>query len=219
MSEDLVSFGKRLETRLSSSDPLPKPTARMSLAYGRHRGPVPPGTRVAAVVIALYQDRPGHWIVPLTLRPQTLNHHGGQVSLPGGRIEPGEDAEAASLREFHEEMGIEAVVRHRCGQLSTQYVFASANLVHPVVTIIEPPDRPWVPDPVEVAEVIEMPLDLLHNASARICTVRQVDLVGTAGVVGSIKMQAPAIQFDGHQIWGATALILDQLAQILHECD
>jgi len=191
----------------------------MSLAYGRHRGPAPLGTRQAAVVIALYQQAPGRWTIPLTLRPRSLQHHGGQISLPGGRIERGEDAYTAALREFHEELGLRPNVTLRCGELSTQYVYASANLVQPVVAIIETPSEPWKPDPIEVEKVIELPLDVLMDDQYRDSPNRQIAVKKDGIKVGSLTMETPGLRFENHHIWGATALILDQLAQILHRKD
>ncbi len=212
---DHPNLGQWLCQRLESPAPLPRATTRMSLAYGRHRGPAPLGTRRAAVVIALYQNKRGHWTIPLTLRPRTLQHHGGQISLPGGRIEPGEDAYDAALREFHEELGIAPTVMLRCGLLSTQYVYASGNLVQPVVTIISSPGQSWQPDPIEVQEVLEMPLSVLIDDRARVYPTRQIKLRKKGSEVGSLSIEIPAFRFENHHIWGATALILDQLAQIL----
>ena len=61
---------------------------RMSpqLSYGRHAGPAPCTARAAAVLLMLFRRR-GRWHLPLTERPKTLPHHGGQISLPGGAIE------------------------------------------------------------------------------------------------------------------------------------
>jgi 8-oxo-dGTP pyrophosphatase MutT (NUDIX family) len=217
--QDANRLGQSIARRLSSKEPLPRSIARMSLAYGRHRGPAPVGTRRAAVVVALYKSPAAtgsdQWIIPLTLRPRTLQHHGGQISLPGGRIEPGEDAYTAALREFDEELGIQPQVLQRCGELSSQYVFASGNLVRPVVTIVQAPDQPWKPDPVEVEKVIELPLSVLTDGRHRVRPTRQIAVRNQGREVGSLTMETPAIDFEDHHIWGATALILDQLAQIL----
>ncbi len=216
---DETRLGDRLAQRLASDVPLPRSLARMSLAYGRHRGPAPLGTRRAAVVIALYRDSGGRWMIPLTLRPRSLQHHGGQISLPGGRIERGEDVYTAALREFHEELGIEPSVLFRCGELSSQYVFASANLVRPVVTIVQSPAGPWRPDPVEVEEVIELPVSVLTDDAHRRSRTREIRIRNQGSNVGSLAMETPGIHFERHHIWGATALILDQLAQILRSMD
>jgi len=219
LDADESSLADRIAARLSHPKALPNSRARMSLAYGRHRGPAPLGTRMAAVVVALYRDSDGGWTIPLTLRPRTLQHHGGQISLPGGRIESGEDAYRAAMREFEEELGRQPAVLHRCGELSTQYVYASANLVHPLVTVVDRPQFPWRPDPVEVEQVVELPVRVLLDPGYRVIPTRTMNLRRDGGSVGTVAVQTPAIEFGSHHIWGATALILDQLAQILHDID
>ena len=132
-SEDVDSCSRGypgLETRLAPE-----------LAYGRHRGPIRTGAKQAAVMIGLYgcptkkltTDDARRWRFPLTLRPTTMVHHAGQISLPGGRMEPGEDIFQTALREYHEELGVEPVVRRWLGRLSTQFVYASDHVVTPVV--------------------------------------------------------------------------------------
>src|SRR5215510_12971597 len=89
--------------------PLPGPAAQRTmeseLAYGRHLGPPRLDARPAAVVALLHliDDR---WHMPLMVRPETLAHHAGQSSLPGGMVEPGETSEEAAIRELEEELGI-----------------------------------------------------------------------------------------------------------------
>jgi 8-oxo-dGTP pyrophosphatase MutT (NUDIX family) len=187
-----------------------------TLAYGRHRGPAAPGARVAAVAVALYQDVQGHWMIPLTLRPTRLKHHGGQVCLPGGRVEPGEQILEAAVREYEEELGLVAEISADCGELSTQYVYASNNLVHPVVFMIDRPSKPWRPDPIEVAEVIQVPLSVLSDPRQRVSVTRSRSVRRGGQVVGNLSFRTTAVRYRGHDIWGATALILEELAQILH---
>jgi 8-oxo-dGTP pyrophosphatase MutT (NUDIX family) len=187
-----------------------------TLAYGRHRGPAAPSARFAAVAVALYQDPQGEWMIPLTLRPTRLKHHGGQVCLPGGRVERGEQIRDAAVREYEEEMGLAAEITHDCGELSTQYVYASNNLVHPVVFMINRPSVPWRPDPVEVAEVIPIPLSVLSDPRQRVAITRSRSVRRDGRVVGNLSFRTAAVRYRGHDIWGATALILEELAQILH---
>ncbi len=209
------SPGELLQRRLSPIAPRGRLVMAPALAYGRHRGPATPASRLAAVAVAVYQDRSGQWTVPLTLRPTSLKHHGGQVCLPGGRIEAGEQARDAAVREFEEELGVAVKISQHCGELSTQYVYASDNLVSPVVFIMEPPKGAWRPDPVEVAKVIPLPLSVLSDRSRRIAVTRSRSVRFSGTEVGQFQFRAKAIRHDGHEIWGATALILEELAQIL----
>ncbi len=213
-SRDLVEIlqrglGEQVDRRRSALSP--------DLAYGRHRGPVGNHARLAAVAVAIYQDDQGQWTIPLTLRPATLTHHGGQVSLPGGRVEQGEEIHEAAVREFEEELGVRAEIQCDCGELSTQYVYASDNLVHPVVFTIARPTIPWRPDPTEVAEVISLPLSALTDPSRRFVVNRSRPLRRDGQEVGNLSYRAAAIRHRQHEIWGATALILDELAQILQQ--
>ena len=185
-----------------------------SLAYGRHRGPSTRNVRRAAVIIALFQDN-GEWALPLTVRPKSLQHHGGQICLPGGKIEESESSLDAAKREYREELGQEPQITHVCGQLSEQFVFGSNNLVRPVVVTMEEPLFQWNPDPVEVDEIVVLPLKKVLDLSSRV-TVQQSKSVRQNGVVvDRMSYSVPAIEFEKHVIWGATALILDELAQIL----
>ena len=190
------------------------PNLAPSLAYGRHRGPARDASRRAAVAIALFQ-RDGQWMIPLTLRPTSLQHHGGQICLPGGQIEPDESITDAALREYEEELGVKPVVSVHCGQLSPMYVFGSDNRVFPAVVTTQTPSDQWRPDPVEVAEVITLPLAELLKSTNRTSVTKSRSVRQNGHTVGHLNYAAPAIEFDNHLIWGATALILDELAQLL----
>ena len=193
------------------------------LAYGRHRGPSRRGCRQAAVAISLFQDTDQQWVIPLTERPMALKHHGGQICLPGGRRESGESAEQAALREFEEELGVQPLVQVCCGNLREQYVYASDNAVQPVVFIIETPLLQWQPDPVEVEDVILLPVGELFRPSRRIVfqMEKRVHFIETrtgqkpSSGFDKLQFAAPAFQYQNHRIWGATAMILNELARIL----
>ncbi len=188
------------------------------LAYGRHRGPARLNSRRAAVAVGLYLDPEAGWILPLTRRPRTLRHHGGQICFPGGRIEAGETPTQAALREFSEELGIPADVVEICGELPVQYVYASDNEVTPIVCVLRKPSGPWQPDPGEVDEVIHLPLQVPCQQSpvASIWYQRCVQAAADPEtLVAHFRFRAPAFEYRSRRIWGATAVILDQLAQCL----
>jgi 8-oxo-dGTP pyrophosphatase MutT (NUDIX family) len=182
----------------------PEPTAGArtghyapALAYGRHRGPADPGARKAAVMILFYPWQT-QWHVPLTLRPEHLANHGGQISLPGGAVEPGEDAEQCALRELHEELGVAVDMRSVAGRLSPVYVYGSEFLVVPVVSVLD--RRPdFSPQASEVAELFEVPASHLADTSnfgSHLIARR------------SVRFRSPHIDFHGRLIWGATRMIL-----------
>ncbi len=213
-------FISRLRHRLTQ--PLPGRTAQSlampGLSYGRHCGPAPRTARQAAVVVMLIQDAAG-WKIPLTRRPLTIKHHGGQISLPGGRIETGESSVEAALREFEEELGVEPHDAVLCGELSPTYVYASDNLVHPVVMACHRPTMAWKPDPVEVEMVIELPLPELQASGRWETTTVRRTLKKAGRAVGELRFRAPGLVFQQHRIWGATGMILAELAECLRTSD
>jgi len=175
------------------------------LSYGRHAGPAPTTARPAAVMILLYR-RDGRWHLPLTVRPVTLAKHGGQISLPGGTVEPDESSHDAAVRELGEELGVAGTVEP-LGQLHDCYVFASDFVVTPWVaaTACEPQ---WRLDANEVERVVEMPLDMLLNPQA----------VGNMTIErGPLVFRAPCYRMGTDCVWGTTSVILGELAEALRE--
>jgi 8-oxo-dGTP pyrophosphatase MutT (NUDIX family) len=178
---------------------------RMSpeLSYGRHSGPAPATARAAAVMLLLFQ-REGRWRLPITKRPAALTRHGGQISLPGGRIELGETSAAAAQRELIEELGVGQFVTH-LGQLPERYVFASDYVVTPHVACVDAVPE-WVPDAREVERVVELPLEVLFSPA---CLGR------TTIHRGPLSFSAPCFEYGNDRIWGVTAVILAELADSL----
>lgn len=115
---------------------------------------------LAAVLVPIVlRERP---TVLLTERTAHLSTHSGQVAFPGGRQDPGDrDAAATALREAHEEVGLDGARVEVLGNLST-YVTGSAYVVTPVVGLVRP-GFTLQPNPHEVADVFEVPLDFLLN--------------------------------------------------------
>ena len=207
-----------------------------TLAYGRHRGPISAKVRHAAVLAALYLHPDLGWVVPLTLRPKHLEHHPGQICFPGGGVERGEDHVTAAIREFTEELGVPIQQTPILGELSTTYVYASRHQVRPFVCVMKCPEADWVPDPKEVEEVIEFPLRVLRSPESkseiRNSTVVQKVPVKETGFGGDpyctllgngikemhekqLTFHAPCYFYSVHCIWGATAMILDELSVVL----
>lgn len=172
----------------------------------RHYDQPPPGTRPAAVLLLVYPhgDR---WHVPLTLRPEHLPAHAGQVSLPGGAVGPGETGQEAAIREFHEELGgVEEPIRV-LGPLSPIYVHASNYRIEPWVGTAE--RRPaMTPNPAEVAELFEIPLSHLTDPANFGYHVREYE---------AVRYEAPHFLWPPHRIWGATCMILGEFVTVLEE--
>ena len=173
-------------------------------SYGRHFGPAPATARPAAVLVLLYMDA-GAWHVPLTLRPMDLADHAGQISLPGGTVEPGERSELAAVRELEEELGVDARSIELLGELSPIYLFRSNYSITPWLAVTR--SRPhWQPNPAEVAALVELPLAVLLDPQTT-----GVEVWRDQG----IAFEVPALRYQGHTIWGATAMILAELAAIV----
>jgi 8-oxo-dGTP pyrophosphatase MutT (NUDIX family) len=188
--------------------PLPGARAQASfqpeLAYGRHFGPAPASAREAAVLALVYPSG-GAWHIPLTLRPENFAVHAGQISLPGGLIEPYERSEDAALRELAEELGTPADGVRLLGELSPIYLFVSNYMVRPwVASCRARPD--WRPNAAEVALVLEVPLARLLDPDGRGSHVIQLN---------GVSFRAPCFTWFGHHIWGATSMILAELAIIV----
>ena len=172
----------------------------------RHYDAAPPGARLAAVLILLYPHQ-NRWHVPLTLRPAHLPDHAGQVSLPGGALEPGETGAQAALREFHEELGAAGQEIKLLGRLSPIYVQASNFCIEPWVGAAD--RRPdMIPNATEVEALFEVPLDHLLDPANFGSHERQDR--------GSTYL-APHFLWQGFRIWGATCMILGELVTILEE--
>jgi 8-oxo-dGTP pyrophosphatase MutT (NUDIX family) len=156
-------------------------------------------------------DPVGDWWMPLTVRGAALRHHGGQVSLPGGRLDhPGESIEAAALREAWEEVGVAASDVEVIGRLTPLPIAISGHLLSPVIGVARSRPRFEI-SAAEVDRLLELPLArLMHPDAAgserRVSTQRP-------GVV----MDAPYFEVDGYRVWGATAMILAEFMTLIED--
>lgn len=175
--------------------------------FWRRYDAAPPDARPAAVMVLLYPHR-GDWHLPLTLRPAHLPDHPGQVSLPGGAIEPGEQSRRAAVRELHEELGGVGEPVAILGGLSPLFVHSSNFRITPWLAAAARRPR-WVPNPAEVEELLEVPLaHLLDPANFGSHTRRYRGQSYTA----------PHFRWQSHRIWGATCMIIGELVTLLqHE--
>lgn len=162
--------------------------------------------RPAAVLVPLVA-RDDRVTVLLTQRTAHLAAHAGQISFPGGRIEDSDaDEVAAALRETHEEVGIESTHVDVVGRLDT-YETGTGFTVTPIVGMLSP-GFDVVPDPFEVADVFEVPLSFILDDANR----RRHSLMRN----GHLRHWY-AFPFEHRYIWGATAGMLVNLAQVLAE--
>lgn len=172
--------------------------------------PLAPGRapRPASVLVPLVAHADAMTIL-LTQRTAHLAHHPGQISFPGGRLEEcDEDSVACALRETEEEVGINARQVGVLGRLD-DYVTGTGFVVTPVVGLVAPPFD-LNPDPFEVAEVFEVPLAFVLDTANHTLHRRMVD---------GHPRPYWAMTWEQRLIWGATAGILVNLAEVLGRGD
>ena len=164
--------------------------------------------RPAAVLVGLLPHADGPRVL-LTRRTDDLPHHAGQISFPGGRREPADvDWVAVARREAEEEVGLLPGQMHPLGLLQP-YATISAFSVTPVVAWLDPALQP-VPQDTEVAEVFDVPLDWLLDPGRR-----HWEKLSYRGRERGYWV----IPYGRHRIWGATAAMLVDLAQLLQRED
>jgi 8-oxo-dGTP pyrophosphatase MutT (NUDIX family) len=162
--------------------------------------------RPAAVLVPLVDHVHGMAVL-LTQRTAHLSAHAGQISFPGGRLEAQDaDEVAAALRETEEEVGLPRELVSVIGRLDT-YVTGTGFEITPIVGVVAPP-YPMTIDPYEVAEAFEVPLAFILDRRNHQRVERE-----SAGMRRCFFV----LPYEGRNIWGATAGILVNLAEVLAE--
>lgn len=181
---------------------------RLRVAFADHppRTVHLPDAREAAVLVPIYPD-PDPTVI-FTVRTETLPHHKGQISFPGGSIDESDASpEAAALREAHEEIGLDPDGVSVVGRLDDTPTFVTGYVVSPIVGFLQ--QRPELsPNPAEVAEILEVPLDALVD-----------DIRREPGFTERGRtFPTEAWVWNGHIIWGVTArllrILLERLAAV-----
>jgi 8-oxo-dGTP pyrophosphatase MutT (NUDIX family) len=198
----------------AAPQPLPPPPAwlrpeRLPDGVPFERPAPPPDARPAAALVLVYPGPAGEAYLVLTERVEYgADHHSGEVSLPGGKSDPGDaDAVATALREAEEEVGLDpdAAGVEVIGRLDALWIPPSNFIVTPIVAVTA--RRPhFVPDPREVAAILETPVSaFLSDVEPRII---DPDPRGR-------PLRYGAYMVEGRIVWGATAAILGQLGAVL----
>lgn len=160
--------------------------------------------RQGGVLILLYPHA-GQLHLVLTRRTETLGNHKGQISLPGGRCEENETIEQTALREAQEELGVMPEAITVLGTLTPLYIPPSDFCITPVVGWTPAPPN-WQPDALEVAELLQVPLRHLADPATERQETRQRY---------GLPVQIPYFLVQGHQVWGATAMVLSEFLALL----
>jgi 8-oxo-dGTP pyrophosphatase MutT (NUDIX family) len=176
----------------------PRPPANWRPGFSTAR------TRPAAGLVLLYPHN-GVVTLPLTVRSGTLRRHGGQVSLPGGVVDPDETPEQAALREAVEEIGLLPGSARTLGRLSPLDIPVSGFRLQPVVAVTEIRPEFRLAE-MEVDRILEVPLALLADPAV----VKETQLERDGRIV-----DVPYFDVEGCQVWGATAMVLAELLWVL----
>jgi len=202
-------FAAFLHARLSQ--PLPGQQAQYQMAPLSRRQPSRSSVeakdcREAGVLALFYPDEEAAPHLLLTRRPEAMNKHAGQIAFPGGRREKGESLEETALRETEEEVLIPAERIDVIGELTPLYIPPSNFCVHPFVGLIDhTPDLGVRTE--EVADIFGVPPGHLVNPDMR--SIRQMH-------VGGAERDIPHFLFQDHVVWGATAMMMAELAAVLN---
>jgi 8-oxo-dGTP pyrophosphatase MutT (NUDIX family) len=198
--------------RLALAGTLPGAEAQMRMAPtprpGWLPGRSPEQSRPAATLLLLFPaTSPVH--VLLTVRSSRLPSHAGQVSLPGGAVEDGENVEQAALREASEETGVEPAAVRLLGRLTPLHIPVSGFVLNTVVGTAEArPDFKLAGT--EVDQILEPSLDHLLDPGA----VRRFPRLRDG-----LFQDVPYFAVDGVQVWGATAMVLAEFLQIVRQSE
>jgi 8-oxo-dGTP pyrophosphatase MutT (NUDIX family) len=173
---------------------------------GWRPGHLPDDARMAAALLLIYPHDDGV-AIPLTVRASGLTRHAGQISLPGGATDPGETLAAAALREAAEEIAVDPAGVRILGELTPIHVLVSGFTLHPVVGVTD--TRPeFFAAPGEVEEILEVSLDDLRDASR----IRKGSRIREG-----VAIEYPYFDLAGHQVWGATAMVLGEFICLLED--
>lgn len=162
--------------------------------------------RLSGVLVLLYQ-KDGQWHLPLTQRHDYNGTHSGQVSFPGGKWEESDpDLTYTATREAQEEVGVDPSSIQIIGELTHLYIPPSNFKVLPIVAYSPQPPN-FVIDPYEVKELMEVPVEHFMKSTTR----KEKKIT----VNGGFKLNTPYFDVDGKVVWGATAMMLNELVSVI----
>jgi 8-oxo-dGTP pyrophosphatase MutT (NUDIX family) len=159
-----------------------------------------------SAVCLLFYPKAGEVCFVLIKRPATHQYHAGQIALPGGSCDGDETCEQTALRELFEETGVVINLQHVIGRLTPLYIPVSNFYIQPIVACINAVPL-FNPHTDEVVELIEYKLkDILDESIVAETTVN---------LMQGIKIKAPYFNVQGNVLWGATAMLLSEVKQLL----
>ncbi len=204
----MIETIEKIQHRLKA--PLPGRNAQLRMAHAtrRHYVATPTAARQAGVLMTLFPKN-GEWnIVLIERNPNDRDHHGGQISFPGGKAEPSDGSMLnTALREAEEEVGIGREKVKILGGLTELYIPVSNFQVHPFLGYLD--DAPAYKLQVEeVSQVLEVPLSHFSHQDTRQVTDIRINPQITLKNV-------PYFDLHGRILWGATAMMLNELLEMM----
>ena len=202
-------FINNLKTNLQK--PLPGVEAQFEMAHVKREKVLSnsyesQNYRPSAVLILLYPNEQQQTSVLLIERMTYNGHHGGQIAFPGGKAEPSDvDLQATALREFFEETGAD-ITPTIIGKLTPVYIPVSKFMVQPFVSYVEQKPN-FSASAYEVNELIEWEINQLLNPDI----IKETVIEPAPG----LKLKTPYFDVQGKVLWGATAMMLNELKKIL----
>lgn len=205
----MEAFVQKLKDRIKQ--PLPGQEAQYLMAP-LHRARIETETlkvkeyRASAVMILFCENEEGHIYIPLTERMSYKGAHSGQISLPGGKFEEQDmDLEKTAIRECYEEIGINDL--EIIGKLTEIYIPVSKFLVQPYVAICRQKNPTMIIQEREVKSIVTLEMETLLKAE----TIES----GRIEAMHNMIVTAPWFNINGHKVWGATAMILSELKELI----
>lgn len=160
-----------------------------------------------AAVMMLFYPKNGVTHLVLIVRNSYEGVHSGQIAFPGGKYEKGDkDFKVTALRETQEEVGIRPEIMEIIKAFTPMYIPPSNFMVHPFLGICND-EICFVPDPSEVAQIIELPLSVFLSDA--------IVIEANLSTSYAQNINVPAFEIEGHVVWGATAMILSELKDVL----
>jgi 8-oxo-dGTP pyrophosphatase MutT (NUDIX family) len=209
ISNDRIALRRLIEERLKDSRAAPDPATAVPAGFAAHdieqiRSYFPAAPIAAAVLVPIVDHESGLTVL-LTQRASHLKNHAGQISFPGGRIEPTDlNPLEAALRETQEEIGLTREYITFVGYLEPQLLL-TGYWVTPVVSFVRPGFELKL-DHREVDSAFEVPLSHILDPANHRARQRQL---------GSVSVQVHDVPYEGRNIWGATAGMLMSLYRLL----
>ena len=165
--------------------------------------------RHAGVLVPLFRDN-GEYKVLFTKRTNRVEHHKGQVSFPGGRVDDEDGSmEETALRETHEEIGLPRDEVTILGRTDDMVTLTSSFIVHPFVGLIPYPYDFRISTG-EVKRLVEVPLEIFFSDKAPYYKKDVIEIEGTT-------YPGPAYEYQEDVIWGATSRIMENFIDIIEE--